>query len=84
MVKPSIFEPVEAINLAANLLAFGLMMGMVKSFNKKVSTGNKSKTLQSNTLSRQEVLGRIRILSLKMPLEEAIKMFDPVPGGTFI
>lgn len=81
MVRQSSYEDNAVMALAANLLAFGFMMGMVRSLNKEVSTGYKTKTLQS-TLSRQEVVGRIRILSLKMPVEEAIKMFQPVPGGS--
>ncbi|GEM_PF-2426731 len=80
MVRTSITENNAVIAMAANLLAFGFMTGIVRSFNRGIHASGKGEILLS-VLSRQEVMGRIRILSLKIPLEEAIKMFEPVPGG---
>ena len=81
MVRPSSDENNTVIALAANLLAFGFMAGMVRSFKNGIYAEGKG-GIWPSVLSRQEVLGRIRILSLKIPLEEAIKMFEPIPGGT--
>lgn len=79
MVRPLSPETNEIISLAANLLAFGFLTGIVRSFNRGIHAGDKG--IWPSVLSRQEVVGRVRILSLKIPLEEAIKMFEPVPGG---